>query len=258
MHPDRRPMSERVIILTGSSRGIGAAAGRAFAAQGDHVVLCHEPTAEAETHTRALCDEIRVAGGSSSTASADLSTPTGPASLIHGAMERFGRVDVVIANAARTYTGAFDEMSVAEWDQIFSVNVRATWLLAVAARTPLIDARGAFITVSSVLADLGSDNALAYATSKAAIAGMTRSLARELGPHGVRVNCVAPGAIRTEKERELHGASDDLDRELVDRQALKRRGLPADPVGAYLFLADDRSAFMTGQTVVVDGGWLMR
>ena len=254
------PESEggRVVLITGASRGIGAEAARAFAAGRDHVVLCHEPSAEALAYTLALSNEIRARGGSCLIAAADLASPEGAPSLVRAALEEHGRIDVIIANASRTYTGPYAEMPVDEWDLLFDVNVRATWLLAKAARTALIESQGSFISVSSVLAGLGSDNALAYAASKAAIEGMTRSLARELSPHGVRVNCVAPGAIRTEKERELHGESETLDLNIVDRQAVKRRGSPTDLVGAFLFLADEHSRFMTGQTLIIDGGWLMR
>ncbi|MEV4669887.1 SDR family NAD(P)-dependent oxidoreductase [Microbacterium sp. LWO12-1.2] len=252
------PTDSHVAVITGASSGIGAAAARAFNAAGYRVALAHEPTDEArrlgaEVIATLPRPEIECVG-----VEADLLDPAAPVHLISSAAEHWGRIDVVVANAARTFRGPFFETELNEWDAISRVNVRSTWLLARESRDHLLSTRGSFIAVSSVLATLGSADALAYTTSKAAISGMIRSLARELGPFGVRANCVSPGAIQTEREATLHGTGRELDESITAHQAIKRRGQAADVAAAILFLAGEDAAFITGQDLVVDGGWLMR
>jgi len=116
---------------------------------------------------------------------------------------------------------------------------------------------GSVVTISSVLAQIGAPNSLAYGTTKAGLIGFTRSLARELGPRGVRVNCVMPGAIRTEEELESFPDQVAVEKEVLQHQILQRRGTADDVAGVVSFLVGPDSAFMTGQTVCVDGGWVM-
>jgi len=247
-----------VVLITGASSGIGAAAARAFNEAGYRVALAHEPTAEARGLATAVIDSLPRPEVDSLSIEADLIDPAAAGHLTHSVSERWNRIDVVVANAARTFTGPFFATALDEWDAISQVNVRSTWLLARESRDHLIDSKGSFIAISSVLADLGSADALAYTTSKAAIAGMIRSLARELGPFGVRANCVSPGAIQTEREVTLHGKGRDLDESITAHQAIKRRGQAADVAAAILFLAGNGAGFITGQDLAVDGGWLMR
>ncbi|MFJ2503153.1 SDR family NAD(P)-dependent oxidoreductase [Microbacterium sp. NPDC087592] len=248
----------RVALITGASSGIGAAAARAFNAAGYRVALAREATDDARELAAAVVATLPRPEVEWLDVEADLMDPAGAVHLAKSVAERWGRIDVVVANAARTFRGPFFETDLTEWDAISHVNVRSTWLLAKESRAHLVKTRGSFIAVSSVLATLGSADALAYTTSKAAIAGMIRSLARELGPFEVRANCVSPGAIQTEREATLHGTGTELDESITAHQAIKRRGQASDVAAAILFLAGDDATFITGQDLVVDGGWLMR
>jgi 3-oxoacyl-[acyl-carrier protein] reductase len=251
-------LTGRTALITGASRGIGAAAARRFAAEDAVVALGHEPTAEMARLAGAVAEEIRAAGGTAVAIAADLGSPDGPAQLVRAARAAVGPLDVLVANAAATGRAAWDEISVQQWDHLQAVNVRGTWLLAKAARDDLVNSgHGSIITLTSVMVRTGQPGALHYTASKAAILGITRALARELGPSGVRVNAVMPGAIRTEQEQELSADGEALAAEILPQQALKRRGYADDLAGAFVFLASDDAAFVTGQVVCVDGGWVM-
>jgi 3-oxoacyl-[acyl-carrier protein] reductase len=163
-----------------------------------------------------------------------------------------------VANGAALGRNTWNEISIEEWDQVQDVNSRGTWLLAKAAYEDLKKTKGSIITVTSVMVDTGQPGALHYSASKAAIIGITRALARELGGDGIRVNSVMPGAIRTEMELEVDPNQEEVAAFLYGVQALKRRGTSEDLAGAFMFLASEESSFVTGQILNVDGGWVMR
>lgn len=249
----------RTALITGASRGIGAAAARRLAAEGASVAIGHEQTASMTELAREVIDEIRSSGGTAVAIGVDLSTPDGPADLVERARKEIGPLDIVVANAAATGRDRWDEISVASWDYITAVNVRGTWLLAKAAHEDLTrSSHGAIVTVSSVMAETGQTGALHYTASKAAIVGMTRALARDLGPSGVRVNAVMPGAIRTESESSEQPDAQAVAEEVLPHQSLQRRGYSEDLAGAFAFLVSDDAAFITGQVLCVDGGWVLR
>jgi 3-oxoacyl-[acyl-carrier protein] reductase len=144
-----------------------------------------------------------------------------------------------------------------QFDAVQEVITRGTWLLARAAYPDLVAAgNGSLITVTSVMVATGQPGAVHYTTSKAGILGITRALAREWGPDGIRVNAVMPGAIRTEHEAETEPDADAVAAQILPLQCLQRRGTAADVTGAVLFLASDDSAFVTGQVLCVDGSWV--
>ena len=149
------------------------------------------------------------------------------------------------------------EITVADWDFMQAVNVRATWLLINAAYDDLKKHQGNIITVTSVMTETGQPGQIHYSASKSAIIGLTRSLAREIGADGVRINSVMPGAIRTEHEVSLAPDPKPVDDLILPLQSLKRRGFPIDLAGAFVFLASEDAAFITGQVINVDGGWVM-
>lgn len=252
-------LAGRVALVTGASRGIGAAVARAFVAEGAAVVIGHEPLPERREQAAQLAAELAADGGAVATAEADLGDPAAVADLVDQARRALGPLDIVVANAAAGGHASWREMSVDAWDHVHHVNLRATWLLARAAYPDLAaGGHGSFVTVTSVMAETGQPGSLAYTASKAGIIGLTRALAREVGSDGIRVNAVMPGAIRTEQETELYDDEQALFDQIVGLQALKRRGFAADLAGAFVFLASDDSSFITGQVVTVDGGWVLR
>lgn len=245
-------------LVTGGSRGIGAAVARRYAAEGAAVAIAHEPTPEMTRLTLELADELAASGAMATAVAGNLATEDGPAEVVARAEDRLGPLDIVVANAAASGRADWHAFTTAEWDRVQAVNVRATWLLAKAARPSLLASRNAsVITLTSVMAMTGQAGALHYTTSKAAILGMTRALARELGPEGVRVNAVMPGAIRTENEVEMSPDPEPVLRWALERQSLQRRGVAEDLAGAFVFLASADASFITGQVICIDGGWVM-
>ncbi|SDU84749.1 SDR family NAD(P)-dependent oxidoreductase [Jiangella alkaliphila] len=254
---DEGRLAGRVALVTGASRGIGAAVARAFAAEGASVALGYEPRPDMAVLAEDLATELRTAGTKAVALSADLADPDAVEELVDGARAHLGPLDVVVANAALSAQSSWRDISVADWDRVFAVNLRGSWLLARAAYPDLVaGGRGSIITVSSVMARTGQAGALHYTASKAGIIGLTRALARESGPDGVRVNAVMPGAIRTEHEEALEPDPDAVFEQITAVQALKRRGSADDLAGAFVYLASDESAFVTGQVLTVDGGWV--
>lgn len=252
-------LAGRVALVTGASRGIGAAVARAFVTEGAAVVLAHEPHPERKAQAARLAHELTAAGGHAVTAECDLGEPIAVEGLVDQARRSLGPLDIIVANASAGGHAHWREITVEQWDHVQAVNLRATWLLTRAAHPDLVASEHAsVVTVTSIMAETGQPGSLHYTASKAGIIGLTRALARELGPDDIRVNAVMPGAIRTEQEEELYDDEQALFDQLVAQQSLKRRAYAADLAATFVFLACDDSSFMTGQVVNVDGGWHLR
>lgn len=255
-------MSKRLagknVVITGASRGIGAAVARRFALEGANIIVAHHTDAKMTELAEKLVTELSPLGVEVHAIGADLSTVQGPADLIKKSQERLGTITTLVANAATNKRKEWFEYEVAEWDLMQNVNVRSIWMLAQQARTDLIKSKGSIITVSSIMAETALPFSAAYTTSKAAVLGLTRALAKELGTDGVRVNSVLPGAIRTEWEVEFDPDEEAVRESVYEKQALKVRGYAKDLAGTFVFLASEESSFITGQGIAVDGGWLMR
>lgn len=251
-------LENRVAIVTGASRGIGAAVAEAFAREGASVVV----NTIADETMDALADEvvtrISAAGGAAIKVVADVTVPDQIEQMVTRAEAAFGDVDVLVANAAYARRTPWTEISIDQWERTMAVNVRGTYLCARAAYPGMVrKGRGSIITVTSVTVDLGMAGSLDYVASKAAIIGLTRALAREIGGEGIRVNSVMPGAIRTEYEVEIETVSEaELAELMAARQSLPQRGYADDLAGTFVYLASDDSAFVTGQVIAVDGGWI--
>ena len=245
----------RVVIVTGGAQGIGRAFARRFATDGYRVVVADTNDEKA----RDVVAEIATAGGVASAVATDVSDEAACARMVDHALEAHGQLDVLINNAAffaSIVRKPFWEIDAAEWDRAMAVNVRGTWL-AMKAAVPALraSANGSVVNMSSNTYLSGRAGFLHYVTSKAAIVGITRAAARELGDDGVRVNCILPGSTTTEVSR----ASDDPERarELAKQRAIKREQTPADLVGTAAFLASDDARYITGQSFTVDGGTLL-
>jgi 3-oxoacyl-[acyl-carrier protein] reductase len=201
-------------------------------------------------------EAITNAGGEAIAVDADVSDQQAIEQVAVRAQEAFGGTDVLVNNAAVYPIGPWHEMDAAQWDEVFATNIRGYFLLARAVRPQMV-ARGggAIVNVASVTFFTGEALLLAYVASKGAVVGFTRALAREAGPEGIRVNAVAPGAFPT-AATEIHADQDALWHDVLESQSLKRRGEVEDVARAISFFAGDDSGFVTGQTLLVDGGWM--
>ncbi|WP_276353739.1 SDR family NAD(P)-dependent oxidoreductase [Cohnella caldifontis] len=247
----------KTAVITGSSRSIGAAVAKRYAREGAKVVINYLDT---PAFAEQVVHEIVSAGGQAFAVQADVSREEDVKRLVRETADRYGSLDILVNNAAVDPRKTWYEISVEEWDAIMGNNVRSQFLCAREA-FPYMKAQryGKIINVSSVTFFTGQKNFLHYVASKGAIIGFTRALAREVGEHGITVNCITPGAVLTETEYEK--VSERTIREsgemLAKAQCFARREIAADLEGAFVFLASHDSDFISGQTLNVDGGWMM-
>jgi 3-oxoacyl-[acyl-carrier protein] reductase len=248
----------RVALVTGASRGIGAASARRLAKDGMAVAINSYPDGEMLALAKELAEEIRSAGGEAAVFAADITDADAVDEMFGDCEQQLGPVSALVLNAAATGRLPWYEISEESWDKVSAVNLKGAFLCC---RRAFGGAHGhdggAVVTISSVQAKLGAPQSLHYTTTKAGILGFTRGLARELGSRGIRVNAVMPGAIQTEEELESFPNQDQVRAEVLSRQMLQRRGLADDIAGTVSFLLSPDSGFMTGQTLCVDGGWVL-
>ena len=247
----------RIALITGASWGIGAAVARAFAREGASVVVSPYPDEQMEQLADEVVASIVDTGGRAIRASADVTSRAQIDAAVAAAQRAFGDVDVLVTNAAWANRLPFMEIPEEQWDHTLAVNLRGAFLCAQACYEGMRrHGRGSIIAVTSVTVEVGMAGLLDYVSSKAGLIGFTRALAREVGPHGIRVNAVMPGAIRTEQELALGFDEEELSVIMAQRQCLPQRGFADDLTGAFLFLASDESSFVSGQVINVDGGWI--
>lgn len=249
---DRNSIKDRVVMITGAGQGIGRAYAREFARAGARVGIVELNAANAA----AVAAEIDAEGGKAIAVGADVGSQESVRAAVAKIGATFGPVEVLINNAAIfTPLGrrAFDEIPLDEWERVMRVNVTGSWLCASAVAPAMRSAKwGRIVNISSSTVPLGLGMFMHYVTSKAAVIGLTRTMATELGPHGVTVNCVLPGLTETEVDNP--GRSDLMRQKVLDLQKVKRLGVPDDLVGMMLFLASPAAGFITGQSIAVDGG----
>jgi 3-oxoacyl-[acyl-carrier protein] reductase len=242
-------------IVTGAGQGIGRAYALRLAADGWPVLVVDVDAARAASVESAIAG----AGGRATACVADVSNEADCDRMAERALDAYGGIGALVNNAAvfsNITPKPFWELTVAEWDGLMSVNLKGMWLASKAV-TPVMRRKraGSILNISSASNFMGRPNYAHYVTSKAGVIGLTRAMARELGPDGVRVNCLAPGGVVTEVERKtMTGA--DLDG-LVAAQSVKRPATPNDLVGYVAFILSPQAAFITGQTLVIDGGLIM-
>ena len=243
----------KVAIVTGAARGLGREFVRVLAEAGAKVVAADLKDC---TETTAL------AGGNSLAARADVADMASVQAMADAAVAKFGRIDILVNNAALYATlkgGRFEKIDEDEWDATMRVNVKGIWLCCKAAVPEMRKVGGgSIVNIASLAATYGTPFALHYTTSKAAVIGLTRGLARELGRDNIRVNSIAPSAVLTEGTRQFFGEKHERALQVIaGGQSIQRNLQPKDVAGAVLWLASDQSAFVTGQTIAVDGGTVM-
>jgi len=242
----------RAAIITGAGQGLGRAFAKAFAAAGAVPIIAEQNGERAE----AVAAEIARAGGQAQAIQTDVADPVSLQRMISAVEDAYGRVDILINNAAIFSTlemMPFEQIPLDVWERVLRVNVTGPFLCARAVLPLMRRARwGRIINMASGAVTLGRPNYLHYITSKAALEGMTRSMARELGPDGITVNAILPGATFTEIERKT--VTPEQKQKIIGLQCIPRAEGPEDLVGTVLFLASDASAFLTGQSITVDGG----
>jgi NAD(P)-dependent dehydrogenase (short-subunit alcohol dehydrogenase family) len=247
-------LDEKVAIISGAAQGIGAAYAKGLAREGAKVSLCDI------TPVDGVVDEINAAGGMAIGQICDITDSAAVQALVDRTSQQLGGVHILVNNAAlfaKLPLKHFTEITSEEWDLVMKINTRGPFE-CVKAVTPVMKHQqyGKIVNVTSSGVFKGIPMLLHYIASKAAVIGMTRSLTRELGEFGVRVNCIAPGLTMSEevKANAAYAASRTLN---VNSRALKREQEPEDLVGTVIFLCSPESDFMTGQTVLVDGGSAM-
>lgn len=242
---------DKVVLITGAGGGLGRTFALAFAAEGAAVVAADLNEAGA----RETAELITAQGGLALGHGVDVTKAASLDALVSNVKNGCGRIDVLVNNAA-IYAGlkrkGFEQIVEDEWDRVMAVNVKGAWM-ATKAVAPVMRAQksGAIVNISSATVMSGSPEWLHYVSSKGAIIAMTRALARELGGDNIIVNAIAPGFTLTEASL---GLMDNAAEYGVTRGALKRASTPEDMAGAALFLASPQAAFVTGQTLIVDGG----
>lgn len=243
----------KVILITGSSVGIGRAAAIGLARRGAKLGVNYR-THRVEAETTA--EEIRGAGGEVCLVQADVSHADQVKRMVETVRATFGRIDVLINNAGIYPRQPFAEMTFQDWQRILEVNLNGCFHTCREVLPEMVRrGYGKIINVSTVCFAVPQADMAHYLASKGGIIGLTRALAREYGPHGVRVNAVAPGAILVEEELRWFPDQQDVLAKCLAVQSLKYRGLPEHLVGTFAFLASEDSDFITGQTIYVDGGW---
>jgi len=230
-----------VAVITGGSRGIGAAAVEAFAARGDRVYFLYEKEHEAAA---------AVAGKTGATA---ICCDVADGQAVKAAFRQIGEVDVLVCNAGISQFGLMSQTSEELWDRVFAVNVKGIYHCVNAAMDSFLQKQaGCVITVSSMWGQVGASCEAAYSASKGAVIALTQALAKELGPSGIRVNCVAPGVILTDMCARVDPT---ILEEMAQEAPVGRNGTPEDVAKAMVFLAD--AEFITGQVLPVNGGYVI-
>lgn len=239
----------KTALVTGGSRGIGAATALELARTGYAVAVNYRENAEKAAE---IVKSIASGGGRAMAVSADISNSAAVARMFEGIRAQFGGVDLLVNNAGVSYIGLFQDMSDADISRLISVNLVGAMLCSrEAVKDMLRQKSGVIINVASMWGEVGASCEAVYSAAKAGLIGFTKALAKELGPSGIRVNCVSPGVIRTDMNSEL---TEDIIAELREDTPLLRIGTPEDVAQAIAFLASERASFITGQTLPVNGG----
>ena len=245
-------MTRKSVIITGASRGIGKACAIEFAKAGYDILVCYQSREDAAL---AVCEEAKKRGAHAVPFQMNTADVSDCRRTVAKAMMTFGKVDALVTCAGIALPSLFTDTTEEEFASVFDVNMKGTFFLAQAAAKEMIAAGdGSIVTVSSMWGIAGASGEVAYSASKAAVIGFTKALAKELAPSHIRVNCVAPGVIDTDMNACYDEDTMDV---LAQKTPLSRIGTPEEVARAIRFLADDTSSFITGQTLSVDGGFIL-
>jgi NAD(P)-dependent dehydrogenase (short-subunit alcohol dehydrogenase family) len=242
--------SGKTAIVTGAGRGIGRVIALGLAEAGANVVLCSRTKAEID----GVADEIRKKGGKALSVVTDLTVHEQLENLVNATIKEFGRIDILVNNAARSFLRGLLDLREDGWDKCFNTNVKAVWLLSrLVARQMIEQKSGKIVNITTVGADKAEAGMAAYGCSKAALKMLTRCMAREWAQLGINVNAVAPGFTRTDFSKPIwsNPEIEQLIRKTIPKGKI---GEPEDVVGAVLFLVSTAADYITGDTIYVDGG----
>jgi 3-oxoacyl-[acyl-carrier protein] reductase len=244
-------LSGKTAIITGAARGIGEAIAMRYAEEGCNLALCDLNLEGAEATAAAA----RAKGVEATAMQTDVIVRDQVQALVDAAVERFGTVDILVNNAGIFFNAAFEAMTDDEWDRMMDVNVKSVFIVSqIVIRHWLASERtGAIVNLASISAAIAFNNSSAYCSAKAAVASMTRCVAYEYGPRGIRANSMAPGIINTS----MLPNQDDANRWADQKIPMRRMGKPADVAELALFLGSDESRYITGDMIYVDGGWML-
>ena len=243
----------RVAIVTGGGGGLGSGICPALAVAGAAVVVAGRTQEKLDR----VVTEIVAGGGLALAVEVDIADRQSVETLTERVMSELGGIDILVNNAAVYHRKPWTEISEEDWDQVLDTNLKGYYLCARAAYPALKSSgRGRVINVASITFFGGVPFLLDYVASKGGIVGFTRALAREVGPDGITVNTLSPGAFPTDAEK-IHPDLENYNREILAAQSIKRRGTPEDVGHLVTFLAGDGASFITGQLIQIDGGWMM-
>lgn len=245
-------MNKKTALITGASRGIGKAIATLFAENGYNVLINYN---NSEKEALDLYNELKSRGFAVDTYKADVSKKEEVNLMVNYCIGQFEGIDVLVNNAGISKTNLFTDISYEEWDEVISTNLNSVFYTTKKALQYMIpQMSGKIINISSIWGMVGGSYEVHYSTSKAAIIGMSKALAKELGPSNIQVNCIAPGVIQTDM---LENIEDDALEALRQETPLMRLGTVEDIANCALFLASDKSNFITGQVISPNGGFVI-
>ena len=244
----------RVAVVTGGGGGLGEGICRSLAAAGASVAVVELELEKAAARAGAICAD----GGNAIAVQGDVSQRRSTDAMADTVVRELGGIDILVNNAAVYPLRPWTEITEDEWDHVLATNLKGYFLCARACAPSMIErGRGRIVNLSSITVFGGWAKLLSYVSSKGGIVSFTRALAREIGPQGVTVNAIAPGAFPTDAEK-IHPDPEGYEAFVLEQQSIKRRGSPEDIGNLVVFLASDASSFITGQLFAIDGGWVMQ
>ncbi|MFP3322128.1 3-oxoacyl-[acyl-carrier-protein] reductase [Planococcus sp. SIMBA_160] len=245
-------LTGKTAIITGASRGIGAAIARRFAEEGANIVVNYSGS---QDKAEAVVAEIEQAGGKAIAVKANVADADAVKSLADAAMKEFGSIDILVNNAGITRDNLMMRMKEDEWDDVINTNLKGVFLCTKAVTRQMMKQRaGRIVNIASIVGVMGNAGQANYVAAKAGVIGLTKTTARELASRGITANAVAPGFITTDMTEKL---GDDVQASMLAQIPLARFGAPEDVANAALFLASDEANYVTGQTLHLDGGMVM-